>query len=89
MQAINEIAPLKEIRVKNNNQEWFDREILEAIWSRDKLFKKFKKSKLQLDELSYKQSKHAVQNLIISKKKTFFENKLRESVGKPNIMEKS
>ena len=72
LQAINISAPLKEIRVKNDNQEWFDGEILDAILSRDKLFKKFKKSRLVNDELCYKQSKYFAQNLINDKKKRIF-----------------
>ena len=39
---INNIAPMKEICIKNNMAEWFE-EILEGIRGRDKLFRKFKK----------------------------------------------
>ena len=35
-------------------QEWFDREIAELIHAREKLFLKFKKSKLQIDKENYK-----------------------------------
>ena len=38
MKIVNEIAPSKEIRIKNNTQEWFDREINELIHAREKLF---------------------------------------------------
>ena len=31
MGVVNEIAPSKEIRIKNNTQEWFHREIAELI----------------------------------------------------------
>ena len=40
--AIDEIVPLKEIRVKNNSQDWFDAEINEEIERRDNSFAKFK-----------------------------------------------
>ena len=43
MKVVNEIAPSKEIRIKNNTQEWFDREISELIHAHEKLFIKFKK----------------------------------------------
>ena len=43
LKAINEVAPSKETRVKNQSQEWFDREVLDAILSRENLFAKFKK----------------------------------------------
>ena len=31
MKVINEIAPSKEVRIKNNNQDWFDREVADLI----------------------------------------------------------
>ena len=40
---INEIAPSKEVRTKNNNQDWFDREVADLIDVLEKLFLKFKK----------------------------------------------
>ena len=46
-------SPLKERRVKQNSQEWFDGEIADEIKNQDKLFKKFKKSKLQIDKDIY------------------------------------
>ena len=46
MSVIDKLAPFKTKRVKGNSQEWFDGEVLESIALRDKLFKKFKSSKL-------------------------------------------
>ena len=43
--VINNLAPYKTIRVKNQSIEWFDGELAEQISNRDKLFKKFKKNK--------------------------------------------
>ena len=43
MKVVHEIAPSKEIRIKNNRQEWFDREIAELIHA----LKKFKNLKNQ------------------------------------------
>ena len=39
--TIDNVARIKEIRIKNNTQEWFDNEIAEAIKIREKYFKKF------------------------------------------------
>ena len=36
--------------MKNNKQEWFDREVAELIHACEKLFLKFKKSKLHIDK---------------------------------------
>ena len=46
MKVINETAPRKELRIKNNNQDWFDREVADLIHVRENLFLKLKKSKL-------------------------------------------
>ena len=50
MSVIDKLAPFKTKRVKGNSQEWFDGEVLESIALRDKLFKKFKRSKLNVDK---------------------------------------
>ena len=50
MSATDRVAPIKERRVKKNSQEWFDGKIADEIQNSDKLFKKFKKSKLHIDK---------------------------------------
>ena len=57
MKVVNEIAPSKKIRINNIMQEWFDREIVELIHACEKLFLKFKKLKLHIDEENYKKVK--------------------------------
>ena len=47
MTVIDKIAPCKSKRQKGNTQKWFDGEVLEKLNLRNKLFKKFKKSRLQ------------------------------------------
>ena len=64
MQVINnEIASSKEIIIKDNNQDQFDREVADLTHAREKLFLKFKKSKLHIDEEMYKKDRNKVQNL--------------------------
>ena len=48
------MAPYKSNRVKGNTQKWFDGEVLEKLNLRNKLFKKFKKSRLHIDKELYK-----------------------------------
>ena len=81
--TIDNIAPLKELRVKNNTQDWFDNEVTEAIHFREKRFKKFKKSNLHIDYDLYIEAKYNVQKLIKQKKRKFYKNKLTENIGKP------
>ena len=64
MQVINnEIASSKEIIIKDNNQDQFHREVADLTHAREKLFLKFKKSKLHIDEEMYKKDRNKVQNL--------------------------
>ena len=80
---IKQIAPFKEIRIKNYSHDCFDGEILDKIILRDKCLKKFKASRLNIDEQLYKEAKINVQKLIKNKKRDFYQEKLRENVGKP------
>ena len=87
--VIDCIAPLKKSKIKNKSQDWFDREIAEKIAIRDKLFKKFKKSRLHVDNEIYLESKKEVKNLIKSKKLEFLENKLNQNIGNPKDLWKT
>ena len=59
------------------------------IHAREKLFLKFKKSKLHTDEENYKKVKYRVQNLIRKKKIEFCENNLRQKINKPKELWKN
>ena len=76
---MNAMAPFKTVGIKNNLSEWFDGEIAEKIHTRDKLYKKFKSTKWHVNEEIYKEVRNIVQNLIRKKKKTYFEEKLKEN----------
>ena len=89
MGVIDLVAPIKSRRIKQNSQEWFDGEVAEKISVCDKLFKKFKKSKLHIDREIYKVARYEVQKLISYKKKKFFENRLNDSIGKPKELWKA
>ena len=68
MSIIDKLAPFKTKRVKGNSQEWFDGEVLESIALRDKLFKKFKRSKLNVDKEIYNKARNKSHRLILQKK---------------------
>ena len=65
---IKEIAPFKEIS-KSYSQEWFDREILDKIFLRNKPFQKLKACKLYIDDQLYKEIKTNVEKMIKNRKK--------------------
>ena len=87
--VIDEIAPIKEVQVKSNSQDWFDAEINEEIERRDKLLAKFKKSRSHSDNENYKKSRNKVQRMIKDKKKNFAIGKLNDNIGKPKELWKS
>ena len=68
IEVVNNIAPLKTARIKNTSNEWFDREIAEKLSIRDKLFQKFKSSRLDIDWEIYKEARNDVQRSIKEKK---------------------
>jgi hypothetical protein len=82
-------TPIKEARIKNDTNDWFDGEIAEKISTRDKLFTKFKKSRLGVDKQILNEARNSVQNLIRKKKREHYENQLKENVGKPKELWKS
>ena len=60
-----------------------DEEVLEGIKTRDKLFRKFKKSRSNIDNKNYKTSRNQLQELIKRKKRNFVSQKLTENISKP------
>ena len=47
---VNAIDPFKAVRVKNNTSKWFGGGISDKIYTYDKLYKKFKLTKLHVHE---------------------------------------
>ena len=72
--------------VKSNSKEWFDSVVSERINNRDKLFKKFKKSRLPLDQENSKKARYEVKKLIAEKKR---ETTLKQNLPKALANQKS
>ena len=83
MTFIEKIASYRNKRTKKNTQKWFDGEVLEKLNARDRLFKKFKKSRLHMDKQLLKKAKYDTSKLITTKKQEFFKERLSETIGKP------
>ena len=60
IKVVNNIAPLKTVKLKNTSNELFVREIAEKLSIRDKLFKKLKSSRLNIDWEIYKEARNEV-----------------------------
>ena len=78
---LDEIAPIKEICIKNNTEDWFDEEIYQGIKARDKLFKTFKRSRLHTDNIKFKNARNRLQDLIKKKKQNFIAKKLNDNIA--------
>ena len=65
--VIDNIEPCNTRRVKANTQKGFDGEVLENVNIRDKLFKRFQKSRLHTDKGLYKKVKYNTLKLITAK----------------------
>jgi len=88
-EIIDDVAPLREIRVKNNTPDWFDGEIMDEIKNRNKLYQKFRVSRKEEDNMNYRTSRNQVHALINGKKKTYIQNSLKENKRDPKKLWKT
>ena len=81
LNVVDGIAPYREFRVKGKSEDWFDGKIMERIKNCDKLLAKYKKSKLQVDHEIYREAKIKTSQVIMSKKVSYFKQKIVENTG--------
>ena len=73
---------MKDIQVKGNSKPWYDSNIMEAIWVRDKLKERFLRTKLHVDHERFKEKRNSVQQKIKNKKTNFVRNQLQKNIKK-------
>ena len=66
---IDKRAPFKDLRIKNNTQDWFDYKVAADIKLREERLKPFKSTKLHIDEGLYKEAKYHALKSITEKEK--------------------
>ena len=82
--VFDKIAPFKDLRIKNNTQDWFDDKVAKAIKiEREKRLKQFKSTKLYIDEDLHKEVTYHAVKLTKKKKIQFYKEKFK-NIGKPN-----
>ena len=82
--VVDKIAPFKDLRIKNNTQDWFDDKVAKAIKiEREKRLKQFKSTKLYIDEDLHKEATYHAVKLTKKKKIQFYKEKFK-NIGKPN-----
>ena len=83
LSVLNNVAPIKEVRVKQRTEEWMDSEILDLIHQKDKFLHCFKKSKKEEDYKSYCKLRNMVQREIKRAKSEYFKDKIEENKKNP------
>ena len=79
MSIINNIAPVKECRIKQRTQPWMTSDILNCIKERDSAFHIFKKHKSECNFNSFKEIRNKTQYLVLKDKQNYFKEKLEEN----------
>ena len=64
-----------------NSKEWFESVVSEGINNRDKLFKRFKKSRLPLDQENHKKARYEVKKLLLKKIETTLKQNLPKTLA--------
>lgn len=76
MGIVNNIAPLKQVRIKQKTERWINTDILKSIKDRDKAFREFKKYKTEEKYSVFKEFRNKTQSLIFNAKRDYFKDKL-------------
>ena len=80
--VVDKIAPFKDLRIKNNTQDWFDDKVAKAIKiEREKCLKQFKSTKLYIDEDLHKEATYHAVKLTKKKRKSNFTKKNLKILG--------
>ena len=80
---VNDITPVKDIRVKGNTKPWFDNSIIDAIRVRDKLKERFLRTNLHVDHERFKEQQLLVKKKIKKKKTSFVIDQLQRNSKQP------
>ena len=76
MSAIDNIAPMKEVLIKQRTQPWITNEILQCIKNRDKAFRVYKKDSLDAIFSIFKDLRNKTQTIIYTAKRDYFKGKV-------------
>lgn len=83
MSVLNDVAPIREVKVKNHTEPWITPEILELIKQRDNFLNNYNKNGNKMFYSDYCKYRNKVQREVKEAKATFFENKIEENRNSP------
>ena len=76
MSAIDNIDPVKGVRIKQRTEPWINNDILQSIKDRDKAFQLYKKDKSGENYSYFKELRNKTQTLIYNAKRGYFKEKV-------------
>ena len=76
MSAIDSIAPVNEVRIKQTTKPWINNEILQSIKDRDKAFQLYIKDKSDENYSYFKELRNKTQTLVYNAKRGYFKEKV-------------
>ena len=76
LSIVNDMSPIKEVRMKQRTELWVTNDILKSIKEHDKAFRDFKKHKTEETLTIFKELWNKTQNLILNAKRNYFKDKL-------------
>ena len=75
LSIVNNMSPIKEVRMKQRTELWIPNGIKKSIKERDKAFRDFKKHKTEETFSIFKELQNKTQNLILNAKRNYFKDK--------------
>ena len=76
LSIVNNMSPIKEVRMKQRTELWVTNDILKSIKERDKAFRDFKKHKTEETFSIFKKLRNKTKNLILNAKRNYSKDKL-------------
>ena len=80
---IDELAPIKEIRLKQRTEPWMDSYILDLIRERDRFLYTFKKHRNEEDYKKFSKLRNLVQREVRAAKSEYFSQQIEENKDQP------
>ena len=76
LSVVDNIAPIKEVRIKNRTEPWIDSEILQSINERDRAYQTLKRDQSDQNFSAFKSLRSKTQGLTYRAKKDYFKTKI-------------
>ena len=86
MSAIDNIAPMKEVRIRQRAQPWVTTEIVQCINDRDKAFRVYKKNSSDDTFSIFKELRNKTQTMIYTAKHFYFKEKVENKNTDPKSL---